>query len=71
MRVLGRPAVRPGREDPPVLVDAGDGWFPFLTRMSLAWDGLVLAEFLLGSPHYDACEFPPALHADLPTRWVG
>ncbi|GLW52144.1 hypothetical protein [Kitasatospora phosalacinea] len=57
----------PDRDDPPVLVDAGDGWFPFLERTSLAWVELVLTEFLLGSPHYDACELPsallPALHA--------
>ncbi|GLW69670.1 hypothetical protein Kpho02_19690 [Kitasatospora phosalacinea] len=57
----GLPLSAPDRDDPPVLVDAGDGWSPFLPRMSLAWVELVLTEFLLGSPHYDACELPPAL----------
>ncbi|MDR3033491.1 MAG: SMI1/KNR4 family protein [Kitasatospora sp.] len=70
------------QDDPPVLVEAGDGRIPFLERMSLAWVELVLTEFLLGSPHYDACELPPALlpaqhehHARLPLpdhpMWAG
>lgn len=63
----GIPLAELGREDPPVVLSAGRDWVPFLGRMSLAWVELALSEFLLGSPHYDACELPsarlPALHA--------
>ncbi|MFC8719124.1 SMI1/KNR4 family protein [Kitasatospora sp. NPDC057198] len=63
----GIPLAELDQEDPPVVLSTGRDWVPFLTRMSLAWVELALTEFLLGSPHYDACELPaarlPALHA--------
>lgn len=55
-------------DDPPVVVQAHDGWVPFLDRMSTAWVELVLSESLFAGDGadglYDACELPDAL---LPT----
>ncbi|MFJ8045440.1 SMI1/KNR4 family protein [Kitasatospora sp. NPDC096147] len=64
----GIPLTRIEQEDPPVLVESGQDWIPFLERTSVAWVELVLSEFLFGSNgHYDACELPdpllPALHS--------
>lgn len=79
----GIPMDRIADEDPPVVVEAVDGWLPFLERMSTAWVELVLSETLLSSGRrYDACELPDALlpaleceyaRVDLPDHplWAG
>jgi hypothetical protein len=60
------------QEDPPVVVvEARDGWVPFLDRMSLAWVELVLSESLFGADSlYDACELPDALVPSLHARYA-
>ena len=61
-------------DDPPVVVQAGDVWIPFLDRMSTAWVELVLSESMFAGDGsdalYDACELPDALLPTLQQRYT-
>jgi hypothetical protein len=56
----GTPVADAGREDPPVVVDTGSGWRPYLDRVSLFCVDLALTEALdrVGTLE-NACELPP------------
>ncbi|WP_262060877.1 SMI1/KNR4 family protein [Streptomyces sp. STR69] len=59
------------QDDPPVVMEAYEGWVPFLDRLSVAWVELVLSESLLGAGSlYDACELPDGLLPDLRARYT-
>ncbi|MFE1853595.1 SMI1/KNR4 family protein [Streptomyces sp. NPDC002387] len=59
------------RDDPPVLVQAPDGWVSFLDRVSLACVALVLSEALSGGSGrlYNACELPEDLLGAVPKHF--
>ncbi|MHB9849042.1 hypothetical protein ACSYGO_07320 [Streptomyces krungchingensis] len=58
-------------DDPPVLVQARDGWVPFVDRVSLACVELVLSEALFGGEGrlYNACELPADLLGAVPEHF--
>jgi hypothetical protein len=67
----GVPLIELDVADPSVVVDAGDGWRPFMERLSLACVEMVLSEVTLGAHRRaNACELPPDLLSKVTSEWA-
>ncbi|WFE94876.1 hypothetical protein [Micromonospora sp. WMMD987] len=61
----GVPVRAIGQDDPPVVVDAGDGWVPYADRLSVALVEMVMSEamFSAGERHVDNRELDDTVNA--------
>ncbi|WP_204012225.1 hypothetical protein [Virgisporangium aurantiacum] len=55
----GIPIAVADQADPPVVIDTGSGWRPYLDRLSLACVDLALTAAIDGDTLTNACELPP------------